>query len=163
MNVRHFLDEAGVAFDVIPHRATCDAQRMSKELRLSGKHVAKTVLLRADHGYRYLVAVVPACRRVDLTRASPVLGGSELEIASESELIEHCPDCDAGVLPPFGSQYGMRTLVDADLLDDEWIVFEGNTHDEAIRMRTSDFRRLECPLIARFADPSRPMAFEHRR
>jgi len=45
----------------------------------------------------------------------------------------------------------MKTIVDEGLADDEEIVFEGNTHDEAIRMRFDEFRRLEEPLVAAFA------------
>ena len=31
-----------------------------------------------------------------------------------------------GVLPPFGSQIGLRTLLDESLLEEREIVFEGN-------------------------------------
>ena len=54
-------------------------------------------------------------------------------------------DCELGALPPFGSQYGVRTLMDRMLLEDEEIVFEGNTHHEAIRMRHKDYASLEHP------------------
>jgi Ala-tRNA(Pro) deacylase len=79
------------------------------------------------------------------------LGGAKVELATEVEIGAHCPDCEFGVLPPFGSWYGMRTIVDSSLAEDEAIVFEGNTHAEAIRMRFDEFRQLEDPLIAPFA------------
>jgi Ala-tRNA(Pro) deacylase len=112
--------------------------------------VAKTVLLRADHGFRYLVAVLPADKAIDFERLSAVFGGACFELATEAELVQHCPDCEVGVLPPFGSQYGMMTIVDERLTADEEIVFEGNTHREAIRMRFDDFRRAEEPTIVSF-------------
>ncbi len=151
MKVVEYLQQHGVAFDVIPHRDTFDAQHMAEELHVSGKHVAKTVLLRADGGFGYVVAILPAPLRINLHKASQALGGSRLELATEHEVMEHCPDCEIGVLPPFGSQYGMKTLVDSSLTTDDWIVFEGNTHHEAIRMRFDDFKRVETPLIAEFA------------
>jgi Ala-tRNA(Pro) deacylase len=94
-----------------------------------------------------VVAVLPATTLLDVDRASQLLGGSRLELASEAELAEHCPDCEFGALPPFGSQYGMRTIVDEHLAQDEEIVFEGNTHHEAIRMKFQDFVELEQPLL----------------
>jgi Ala-tRNA(Pro) deacylase len=152
MNLVKFLEEREIGFEVLPHRETYDAQHMAQALHVSGHHVAKTVLLRADGGFAYIVAVLPATRRVNLERASAALGGSRLELGTEHELSEHCPDCEFGALPPFGSQYDMRTLVDEELTSAERIVFEGNTHHEAIRMRFEDFQQLENPLIAPFAE-----------
>ena len=45
----------------------------------------------------------------------------------------------------------MKTIVERSLTADEEIVFEGNNHREAIRMRYEDFRDIEQPLVARFA------------
>ena len=68
-------------------------------------------------------------------------------MATEIEMAELCPDCEIGALPPFGSQYGLKTVVDESLVADEWIVFEGNTHAEAIRMKFADFCDIEHPLV----------------
>jgi Ala-tRNA(Pro) deacylase len=113
--------------------------------------VAKTVLLRADHDYRYIVAVLPATHRIDFDRLSEFLGGTNVALATEEEIAERCPDCEFGVLPPFGSHYGAETIVDEALSKDEYISFEGESHTEAIRMKYSDFYDYEHPLVARFA------------
>ncbi|MCI0335374.1 MAG: YbaK/EbsC family protein [Planctomycetes bacterium] len=150
MNIPAFLEEQHCAFAVMPHPTTYTAQEMAHELHVPGREVAKTVLLRAG-GDDYVVAVVPAHKRVDLHRTSELFGGREMTLAHEADMQEHCPDCERGVLPPFGSRYGMKTIVDESLADDEAIVFEGNTHNEAIQMRFDEFRRLEEPLIAPIA------------
>jgi Ala-tRNA(Pro) deacylase len=152
MNVCNFLKDRGVAFEVLPHQPAYDAQHLAQSLHVPGCEVAKTVLLRANHRYGYMVAVLPATRRIDLERLSRQLCGCELELASEAEIAEHCPDCEFGVLPPFGSQYAMTTVVDESLANDPEIVFEGNTHEEAIRMRFRDYMRVEEPLILAFAE-----------
>ena len=151
MKVPEFLKERHVDFDLIPHRDTYDAQRMAATIHVTGREVAKTVLLRADRGYAFVVAVLPANKSVDFELASELLGGSRLELATEVEIAQHCPDCEFGALPPFGSQYAMKTIVDESLLDEEELVFEGNTHHEAIRMKVEDFREIEQPLVGSFA------------
>ena len=150
MNVAKFLEAENYHFERVPHRATFGAQHLAHELHVPGREVAKTVLLRADGGYKFVVAVLPANKQIDLKQASKLLGGSKLELATEIEIGEHCPDCDFGVLPPFGSRYDMKTIVDASLGNDEDIWFEGNTHNEAIRMKFAEFCRLEQPLVAPF-------------
>ena len=150
MKIADFLQQEKVKFDLLSHRDTYNAQSMAQTLHVSGHHVAKTVLLRADDGRAFLVAVLPASRSIDLQLASQLLGGRRLELATEKEITEHCPDCELGALPPFGSYYGMMTIVDASLDEDEEILFEGNTHHESIRMRFEDFRHIEEPVVGHF-------------
>lgn len=153
MDIKKFLDERDIAFEVIEHRDTYDAQRMAQVIGVGGRHVAKTVLLRANAGYVYVVAVLPADTLIDWTAASHALGDSHLQLATEVEICERCPDCERGALPPFGSQFAVKTLLDAAIAEDEWMYFEGNTHHETIRMKVGDFRKLENPLVACFARP----------
>ena len=152
MNVAAFLQERKCRFQRMPHQPTYSAQRLAHELHVSGREVAKTVLLRANGGHHFVVAVLPASKTINLDKASKVLGKGKVQLATEIEISAHCPDCDFGVLPPFGSRYGMKTIVDSSLADDEEIVFEGNTHDEAVRMRFDEFVQLEDPLVAAFAE-----------
>jgi Ala-tRNA(Pro) deacylase len=150
MKIADFLQGKKFRFDLIPHRDTYNAQSMAQTLHVSGHHVAKTVLLRADEGKAYVVAVLPASRSIDLQLASQLLGGRAVELATETEIAKHCTDCELGALPPFGSQYGMMTIVDASLDEDERILFEGNTHHESIRMMFQDYRQIEQPVIGHF-------------
>ena len=147
MQVMEFLNQKHVPFEVLSHEPTYDAQHMAHAVHVKGAAVAKTVLLRADHGYCYMTAIVPATRKIDFDVASRALGHCELRLASEAEISEVCPGCETGVLLPFGSQYGAKTIVDSSLANEEAIVFEGGTHHESIRMKMADFCRVESPMI----------------
>lgn len=153
MNIKSYLEEHHVPFQVLSHAPTGDAAHLAQALHCSGKHVAKTVLLHVNHGFGDVVAIVPANTNVDFRKASALLGGAEIRLATENDIATRCPDCEIGVLPPFGSQYGMKTILDESLAS-ETIVFEGNTHEEAICMGYSDFRRIESPLVGHFAAPA---------
>jgi Ala-tRNA(Pro) deacylase len=153
MDIAEFLSIRECWYEHMPHEPTYSAQRLAHKLHVPGREVAKTVLLRVNPGTSpaFFVAVLPANKSVDFERAARVVRGKNVELATEIEIAAHCPDCDFGVLPPFGSRYGMRTIVDSSLAEDEEIWFEGNTHKEAIRMKFDDFRRLEQPTIAAIA------------
>jgi Ala-tRNA(Pro) deacylase len=150
MNVPDFLEEQQCSYAVMEHPTTYTAQEMAHALHVPGRKVAKTVLLQTE-GDDLIVAVLPAHKQVDLRRVSNLLGGTQISLAREAEITAHCRDCERGALPPFGSHYGMKTIADESLAEAETIVFEGNSHHEAIQMRFNAFRRLERPLIARFA------------
>jgi Ala-tRNA(Pro) deacylase len=151
MNVATFLSERKCEFERIPHKPTYSAQRLAQELHVPGQDVAKTVLLRVNGGNQFVVALLPASKDINFEKVSKLLGKGRVQLATEFEIAAQCPDCDFGVLPPFGSRYGMKTIVDASLADDLEIVFEANTHNEAIRMKFDDFVQLEDPLVTPFA------------
>ena len=87
--------------DTTPDKTTelSDSAALAATIHVPGREVAKTVLLRADSGYAYVVAVLPADRAVDFERASQILGGSKLGLATEVEIARHCPDCVPGGRP----------------------------------------------------------------
>ena len=148
MNVTHFLDQHGVVYGLYHHGETYDAQHMAQSLRTPGKMVAKTVMVRANHGAKHAVVVAPATKRIDLRKVSEVLGGIDVELATETEMLKQCPGCEFGVVPIFGSQFGMETMVDESVAKQKEIMFQGDTHEEAVRMRYDDFRALEHPRVA---------------
>ncbi|MCA9270308.1 MAG: YbaK/EbsC family protein [Planctomycetales bacterium] len=148
MNVQQYLANRKISFTTLPHEETFTAQRLAQAVHVAGDEVAKTVLLVVDDDFT--LAVLPSTHQVDLLRLKKFLGARRIEIADEQACGERFADCELGALPPFGSEYGMRTLLDKSLLEDEWIVFEGNTHHEAIRMRADDYVALEDPIVAEF-------------
>jgi len=151
MNMTTFLDNQKCWYEQVSHQPTYSAQRMAGQLHVPGREVAKTVLLRLQPEREYVVAVLPANMTVDLKRAMDLLDAKRLELATEPEIATFCTDCEFGALPPFGSRYGLKTLVDSSLAEDEVILFEGNSHHDAIRMRFDDYCRLEDPIVASFA------------
>src|SRR5262245_26428266 len=131
MRLDEFLNNQHIAFRRLPHRPAYTANRVAQTLHVPGKEMAKTVLLRTDQGY--VLAVLPSTHQVDLDRVRDDLGASWVGLASESEMEQLFPDCERGAMPPFGSLYRLTTIADESLAEDDEIVFEGQSHEEAIR------------------------------
>ena len=66
MKLQDYLTQHQVSFEVVPHPDTFDAQHLAQAVHVPGRNVAKGVLLRVNHPYRYVLAVLPATHRVDL-------------------------------------------------------------------------------------------------
>ena len=148
MNLTKYLDQQGVIYRTYHHDETFDAQHMAQSIHISGRIVAKTVMVQPAGSSNSIVLVVPATERVDLRRVSAVLGGVDVRLATESEILEHATGCEFGVVPIFGSQYGMQTIIDESISHQDEVVFQGQTHEESVRMKFADFYRLEHPRIA---------------
>jgi Ala-tRNA(Pro) deacylase len=149
MKLDELLTSRRIPFERLHHRPAYTARRMAQVLHVRDAEVAKTVLLRTRHGY--LITVLPADRQVDLNQVRHYLDDDWVDLASEAEMDRVFPDCERGAMPPFGSLYHLSTLVDESLAQDEEIVFEAQTHEEAIRMAYRDFEALEHPHKGRFA------------
>ena len=144
--LRKFLDSHHIRYLVISHSLAFTAQGIAALTHVSGKKLAKTVIVKIDG--ILAMAVVPASLHVDLDRLKSLTGARTVEIASEQEFKDAFPDCETGAMPPFGNLYHMAVYADASLAENEEITFSAGTHRELVRMNWLDMVRLVNPLIA---------------
>jgi Ala-tRNA(Pro) deacylase len=142
MRVPEFLLAQDVPFETLVHPPAFTAQKRARFLHLPGRQVAKVVLLHGPEGY--LLAVLPATRRLDPERLGESLGGG-VRLAGDDEIARVFHDCEWGVVPPFGTLYGLPVVLDEGITPETLMVFETTTHAEAVRMLCRDFERLERP------------------
>ena len=147
--LQKFLDDHDIEYVVISHSKAYTAQRIAAAAHVSGKEIAKTVILKADGDL--LMAVLPGTERVSLTKAQKILNANNVDLANESEFAKAFADCDVGAMPPFGSLYDIKTLVDKKLTKDEQIYFNACSHRELVKMSFEDFAKLEQPQVVDIA------------
>jgi Ala-tRNA(Pro) deacylase len=147
INLREFLDSHHVKYLVISHSVAYTAQGIAALVHLSGKRLAKTVIVRIDG--TLAMAVVPASHHVDLALLKASIRANKVELATEQEFKDKFPDCETGAMPPFGNLYGMAVFADESLAHNEEITFNAGTHRELVRMDWQDLVRLAKPSIIR--------------
>jgi Ala-tRNA(Pro) deacylase len=147
--IKDFLDENGVKYLTISHSPAYTANEVAHAAHVSGREVAKTVMVNADG--KMVMAVLPASKRLSFPAAARVVGGTNVRLAHEHEFANLFPGCEVGAMPPFGNLWGVDVYVDPSLKEDEEIVFNAGTHTELIRMRYADFERLVHPRIGEMA------------
>ncbi len=147
--LREYLDSNHVRYEVMSHRQAFTAQEIAAAEHISGREVAKVVMLRS--GKEFLMTVLPAPYRVDLKRAQAVLGKPDLALATEEEFAGLFPQCEPGAMPPFGNLYHLPVYVDERLAKDETIVFNAGNHTQTVRMAYADFARMVQPKIVSLA------------
>jgi Ala-tRNA(Pro) deacylase len=148
MSLPQFLLEHRIPFETIYHAPAFSAQKRAKYLHTPGKRVAKCVLLVRPPGH--LLAVLPATRQIDIERLQIAFGES-LRFARDEEIAVVFSDCEWGVVPPFGSLYGIPTILEASVDPEALLVFEGHLHAESIRLLCRDYETLEHPQRLAFA------------
>lgn len=149
MSVKEFLDRTSAKYEVTEHHPAFTAQRIAQAEHIHGMNVAKPVVVTADG--RYYMCVLPACCRIDMEVLRGLIGADEIKLTDEFEMAKLFPDCEVGAEPPFGSLYGLPTIMDELLEGDDSIVFQSGSHDEAVRMNLVEYRRIENPKILSFS------------
>jgi Ala-tRNA(Pro) deacylase len=144
--LEQYLRQEGARFERHSHPVAYTAQAVAEAEHVSGKEVAKVVMVKADGEMAMLV--LPAHLHVNLTKVAEALGAKEVRLAREDEFEALFPDCETGAMPPFGNLYGIPTYVDAKLAEDEEIVFQSGTHTETVWMRYEEYARLAQSRVA---------------
>ena len=149
MGVLKMLERESVEYKYSFHRPTYCAQRMAQEEHVHGQDVAKPVVIKADG--KFYMCVLAACCKIDFEALKSILSAKNVHLANELEIERLFPDCEVGAEPPFGSLYGIPTLLDDRLENNDFIIFQGGTHENAIKIHMNDYLRLENPLIRSFS------------
>jgi Ala-tRNA(Pro) deacylase len=148
-SLTEFLDKHNVRYILISHSPAYTAQGIAGLTHISGKELAKTVIVKLDG--RLVMAVVPAMFHVDLAQLKKAANANTVALASEDQFRDRFPECETGAMPPFGNLYGIPVFAEESLAKDKEIAFNAGTHRELIRMCWEDFERLVQPRVIRFA------------
>jgi len=141
--LKEFLDKEGVKYVTIHHSPAFTAQEVAASAHVSGREMAKVVMVKLDG--QMAMAVVPANHRIDMDVLARALDVHNAELASESEFKGSFPQCDLGAMPPFGNLYHMDVFVEEDLSREESIAFNAGSHTEVVKMSFADFEHLVKP------------------
>ena len=146
--LKEFLEKEHVSYSTVLHPLAYTAQDVAAAAHISGKEVAKTVVVEIDG--RLAMVVLPANRKIILAELREVTGCDRVNLVSEEDFGLLFRDCEIGAMPPFGNLYGMDVYVAPDLAEDEEIAFNAGSHTELIKMAYRDFERLVHPKVISF-------------
>jgi Ala-tRNA(Pro) deacylase len=146
--LKQYLDNEGIKYVSLIHSTAYTAQEVAATTHISGKEMAKTVIVELDG--EMAMAVLPANRKIVLQDLREVTGCDQVKFASEDDFKRMFPDCETGAMPPFGNLYGMEVYIAESLTQNDEIAFNAGTHTEVIKMRYADFERLVHPGVVSF-------------
>jgi Ala-tRNA(Pro) deacylase len=146
--LKEFLDREKIKYVSIIHSPAYTAQEVAASAHITGKELAKTVIVQLDG--QKAMAVLPANRKIVLQDLRDVTGADQVKFVPEDDFKKQFPDCETGAMPPFGNLYGMEVFVAESLTRNEEIVFNAGSHTEVIKLAYHDFERLVRPNVMSF-------------
>ena len=147
--LQKLLDDHKVPYEVLPHREAFTAQKVAQEAHVSGRLLAKAVIVREPDDTFYM-AVVTAAQHVDLDLIHHVSGHPRGTLATEGDLLMLFPDCEPGAMPPIGKLWDVPTYIDVVFRGHQDIYFQAGNHREVVKMNWYDFERVAGPFAGEF-------------
>jgi Ala-tRNA(Pro) deacylase len=135
------LERAGARYRLMRHPAEGRTEQASL---LRGHHLgqaAKCMVVRVKISKkiaRYVLAVVPGDRRVDVGSVGCMLDGRSASLAPKS-VAERLAGAVSGCIPPFSFHPELQLVVDPELLDHEEIFFNAARLDCSVALATEDY------------------------
>ncbi|MCK4709608.1 MAG: YbaK/EbsC family protein [Gammaproteobacteria bacterium] len=147
--VKRLLDDSNIKYISINHSPAYTARETAASTFVPRREFAKTIIVDLDG--EKVMAVLSASRQIDVPALVTLSGARSGRLATEEEFKTSFPDCEVGAMPPFGTLYDMRVLMDEMVSEVDDICFNAGTHAQIIRMECDDYLRLEQPVIGQFA------------
>lgn len=135
-----YLEQRGARYQLHAHEPSHSSAETARNAHVLPHALAKSVVLEDDAGC--VMAVVPADRVVHLGHVSRMLGRHGLHLADEDRLATLFEDCDRGAVPPVGMAWGLETLVDDQLDDNDTVYMESGDHQSLLSMPHEQFHAL---------------------
>lgn len=146
------LTKNKIKFQIIKHKTVFTAYDLSQTLREKMERIGKTLLVKAD-GKLYLV-VLPAHRRLDVTKLANFLSAKKISIAKEADMVRHL-HIKPGAIMPFGTLHKLEVVADKTLAKTRDVLLGAGSFTESLRMKVADYLKLEQVKQGNFSTASK--------
>jgi Ala-tRNA(Pro) deacylase len=146
--LKEFLDSHQIKYVSMTHSPAFTSQEIAAAAHVSGKQLAKTVIVNADG--QLAMVIIPANDHIDFAKLKEAMSAPSVDLAAESEFKEKFSGCEVGAMPPFGNLYDMPVYVSSQLSKQDHILFNAGSHSELMQLAYNDFERLVKPKVVGF-------------
>ncbi len=147
--VEVLLKQHGITFQVLRHDPVYTSDEASRVLGYVADSGAKALICKANDAF--VMFVMPGDRKLASKATRSAKGWNRLRFATREEVLE-MTGLTPGCIPPFGSLFGLPTLCDERLGDNNVINFNAGDHGISVSMRYADYVQIEKPELGKFAE-----------
>jgi Ala-tRNA(Pro) deacylase len=147
------LEMSGARYQIIGHAAEGRTDIASTLRGNSLTQAAKSIVVRVSitkKRGKYLLAVIPGDRCIDLVKLSQLVGGTKAFFATRT-VAERLTGSVSGSIPPFSFNQELELVVDNGLLANEEIFFNAARLDWSVALRMDDYLTLTRPRLEHIA------------
>ena len=144
--IKQILIEKKIPFEESEHEAVYTCEEAAKVRGLgSAKEGIKSMIFGTDLG-KFILVLNPGDKKIDTKTIAKLENVNKLFLATP-EKVEKIAGVSIGCVAPFGLKTKMKTYLNEELLDCEFLYFNPGSHTKTIKIRGSDLSKvLEYPI-----------------
>jgi Ala-tRNA(Pro) deacylase len=149
------LDESGAPYRLLDHPPEGRTDIVSQFRGHHPSQAAKCIIVMLKLGKKetkYILAVVPGDRRLDLQALKALFAATYITFAS-AEIAERLAGSPAGTILPFVMNPDVELIVDPSLRELSVLYFNAARLDRSIALNTGDYLAIAKPRFAAIAAP----------
>ena len=147
--IKDTLAHKNIGFEEIEHEALYSSEEGAKAVGLqNAKYGVKSLVFRTHEG-KYVLVLNPGDKRVNTEAIAQIENTNYLELAKPDEVLR-ITGVTIGCVPPFGHETKLRTYLNEELLEYEYVYFSSGVHIKTIKIKGEDLLKLiEEPITFR--------------
>jgi Ala-tRNA(Pro) deacylase len=149
--IKQILTSNHIEFEETEHEAVYTSHKAAQVIGLETEEAGvKSLILKTKEG-AFILVLNPGNKKVDTKKISQMEDTKSIYFASPEEVIK-VTGIPIGSIPPFGHKTKLKTYLNEELLDCEYLYFNPGSHTKTIKMPSKDLLRvLENPIRFRQA------------
>lgn len=144
--IKQILISNQIEFEETEHEAVYTSHKAAQVIGLEAEEAGvKSLILKTKEG-AFILVLNPGNKKVDTKKISQMENTKSIYFASPEEVIK-VTGIPIGSIPPFGHKTKLKTYLNEELLDCEYLYFNPGSHTKTIKMPSKDLLRvLENPI-----------------
>ncbi len=147
----NLLEKSHVQFETFEHEAVRTSAEASKVRDGYTEHQgAKAILVKITGAGKeaFKLLVIPGDMRFSTRKVRKFLRVRDVRFARPEDVDKITEGVKPGGIPPFGNLFGIETIADPKVLENERIVFNAGDRRFSIGMFSKDYRTIAQPRVA---------------
>ncbi len=151
LKIEDILRNGGYWYERFEHeavRTSEEAAQLSPEYSI--RQGTKSLIVkgkRPSEEKRFLMVVVPGDKQFDKHKLRAVTGYSDVRFATPEEVGEVTQGILPGGVPPFGNLFALPVFIDANVFENEKIIFNAGDRRVSIAMYAKDYLAIVKPEV----------------
>ncbi len=140
-----------VEYSLYEHEPVYTSEEASRVRGVELKTGVKAMLVRGKDAGKFLLADVSADRKLDFKKLESLAKEKHFRFATREEVLS-ATGCEPGSVHPVGHLFGIETLLDNSILQNELVNFNIGMLTKSVKISSKDLVRVMMPeLIADFS------------
>jgi Cys-tRNA(Pro) deacylase len=144
--IKQILSSNQIEFEETEHEAVYTSHKAAQVIGLEAEEAGvKSLILKTKEG-AFILVLNPGNKKVDTKKIAQMEDTKSVYFASPEEVLK-VTGIPIGSIPPFGHKAKLKTYLNEELLDCEYLYFNPGSHTKTIKMPSKDLLRvLENPI-----------------